>query len=138
MTMKKTITTLVFCVCVFITNAQWATFEPIITPLPGQSSTVNSEPSQISRTTGYVLTESGFVDKKVQLKVQITTRGKKEICKIVAYYLTTGFMGDGWTTVSEPAYEINSTVTSSRMEEVAYKNFTYYVHLNGNKIWFNP
>ena len=137
--MKKYIIFLFVLFCGIGSFAQFATFEPILQEIPNTNSGIRStKNSQIIRTTGYILSESGQVKKKIQLQISISDNGiGGESSKIVRFYNIVEGYTAYWSTTSVSAYAINGQSAISDLQQVAYANFTYWAYWTEGQIWFN-
>ncbi|MDD4821704.1 MAG: hypothetical protein PHI48_04000 [Bacteroidales bacterium] len=139
--MKKLIIITVILLSSASCFAQFATFEPIVSKVPNSSN--NPIPSgssddigEVTRTTGYILSDSGSVMRKIQLKVSTKTTEFGESVRIIAYYNVIPGLDATWNKVSVRAQAIGGELPITKQQKVAYANFTYWAYWNFGKIWF--
>lgn len=138
--MKNILIFLAFALTVSTVFAQggMATFKPIVpsTPQPMQSGFQN-DVGELTKSTGYILDESGYVKSKIQIKVssQITAFG--ESMRIVSYYNVVPGFGANWESVSVDAHSIGGQLPITQQQKVAYANFSYWASWGSEIIWFN-
>jgi len=115
--------------------AQFSTFEPYIKET--RNSATSSNAGEMIRTTGYILTETGSISKRIQLKVLIQTTEIGESVYIKSYNNVIPGFGSNWERVSVKAQAIGGQSPTTEQQTVAYDNFTYWAYWSGDKIWFN-
>lgn len=117
--------------------AQFATFDPIMPNTPASGSTTSNDEGEIARTTGYILDNSGYVIRKLHLKVSVETTSFGESVRIVSFYNVNKGFGAGWENVSVPAQAVGGQTPITEQQKVAYSNFNYWAFWGTDQIWFS-